>query len=1178
MAEPRAKCPRFSRGEDDYLPGNIVEIEIHNFMTFNNLKCKPGSRLNLVIGPNGSGKSSLVCAIALGLGGEPQLLGRASTVGAYVKRGEESGYIKISLRGDTKAEQINIMRKIDTRNKSEWLFNVQWPICQKPQHVLVLTLTVSLPLIIRVVLGQHKVRAPEFEFGYSFVEGKVVPKREIIEVIQRFNIQVNNLTQFLPQDRVCEFAKLTPVQLLEETEKAVGDPQLPVQHHALVDKSDELKKFELTVQKNRESLDQLKALNAEQERDVERVRQRGELLAKVESMKKKLPWLKYDMKKAKYVEAKEQENDAKKKLDEAAKIVNELRQPIEKQKQEKAAQDAKYKKVRGLLDGNCKKWLQLMDNESHLSVQVRGKFNEMEEFRRQEQSHQEKISRAKEDVAAAELELANLPPYDPPRDELERLRAQILELEAAAGEKMSLKAEKEKLLVHNKGKLGQCIDRLREMENTNYKRLHALRDSGAEKIFEAYRWVREHRRDFKKDVYGPVLVEVNVSNRVHADYLEGRVPEYIWKAFITQHPEDRDVLFRNLRSFDVVVINHVNDHEHHKEPFRVSEEMRALGIYSRLDQVFDAPHAVKEVLTGQFGLESSYIGSKETDAKADEVQRLGILDFWTPENHYRWSKSRYGSHISGNVEAVEHSHLLLCNVDVSEIERLRLKKKELEETLTVLDGSLKSLHSELKFLEDEAAQLQREREDIINIVQHEKRKRREMEHRVNQRKLKLKNMEREEDLDAVIAKLVDAAGNLNIQRFQSAMEIKAANDTLHWVWRRVQLLSTMSCLSSLNSHLNLVVSKALKRRVTEERKMLEIQMAIQVAKAVQSAKMLHPPPMPAKGYHLRLARKRVAFRSSVAEKNMASIELETKRLVIWHLLFSTFPLDCYVTHQRCKKEADDLRRQLLFAKRHAESVAMITPEVEQAFLKMPGTIEELEAAIQDTISQANSILFLNHNILEEYDRRQKKIEVLAKKQESDEVELTSRLEEINSLKESWLPKLRNLVAQINETFSRNFQEMAVAGEVSLDEHDMDFDKYGILIKVKFRQTGQLQVLSAHHQSGGERSVSTILYLVSLQELTNCPFRVVDEINQGMDPINERKMCFLLTPKLLSDLEYSEACSILTIMNGPWIDQPSKGPLALHSTLLTLLCGVAENAGVAAHDNQLKLTATDRLKL
>lgn len=61
------------RGEDGYMPGNITEIELCNFMTFSHVICKPASRLNLVIGPNGSGKSSLVCAIALGLGGEPQV-------------------------------------------------------------------------------------------------------------------------------------------------------------------------------------------------------------------------------------------------------------------------------------------------------------------------------------------------------------------------------------------------------------------------------------------------------------------------------------------------------------------------------------------------------------------------------------------------------------------------------------------------------------------------------------------------------------------------------------------------------------------------------------------------------------------------------------------------------------------------------------------------------------------------------------------------------------------------------------------------------------------------------------------------------------------------------------------------------------------------------------------------
>lgn len=34
-------------------------------------------------------------------------------------------------------------------------------------------------------------------------------------------------------------------------------------------------------------------------------------------------------------------------------------------------------------------------------------------------------------------------------------------------------------------------------------------------------------------------------------------------------------------------------------------QMSKLGISSRLDQVFEAPHAVKEVLIGQFGLDNS---------------------------------------------------------------------------------------------------------------------------------------------------------------------------------------------------------------------------------------------------------------------------------------------------------------------------------------------------------------------------------------------------------------------------------------------------------------------------------------------------------------------------------------------------------------------------------------------
>ena len=100
-------------------------------------------------------------------------------------------------------------------------------------------------------------------------------------------------------------------------------------------------------------------------------------------------------------------------------------------------------------------------------------------------------------------------------------------------------------------------------------------------------------------------------------------------------------------------------------------------------------------------------------------------------------------------------------------------------------------------------------------------------------------------------------------------------------------------------------------------------------------------------------------------------------------------------------------------------------------------------------------------------------------------------------------------------------------------------------------------------SGGERSVATMVYLISLQNINPAPFRVVDEINQGMDPVNERKIfkrmtdaaskdstpqTFLLTPKLLNNLKYTEDCTVLCIFNGPWIADVAKKWRALQQAL------------------------------
>ena len=57
----------------EYQPGSILRVKLENFVTYTAAEFFPGPKLNMVIGPNGTGKSTLVCAICIGLGWNPQV-------------------------------------------------------------------------------------------------------------------------------------------------------------------------------------------------------------------------------------------------------------------------------------------------------------------------------------------------------------------------------------------------------------------------------------------------------------------------------------------------------------------------------------------------------------------------------------------------------------------------------------------------------------------------------------------------------------------------------------------------------------------------------------------------------------------------------------------------------------------------------------------------------------------------------------------------------------------------------------------------------------------------------------------------------------------------------------------------------------------------------------------------
>lgn len=170
-------------------------------------------------------------------------------------------------------------------------------------------------------------------------------------------------------------------------------------------------------------------------------------------------------------------------------------------------------------------------------------------------------------------------------------------------------------------------------------------------------------------------------------------------------------------------------------------------------------------------------------------------------------------------------------------------------------------------------------------------------------------------------------------------------------------------------------------------------------------------------------------------------------------------------------------------------------------------IEKVEEQIETENARLGLIHEGNPNVIRQYEERAVKINNLQEKIDRMEANLEGHIGEIQKIRKVWEPKLERLTQKISTAFSANFRKIGCAGEVRLnrgeDGIEVGFDKWALDILVKFRDSEKLKVLNDQRQSGGERAVSTVFYLMALQSMAQSPFRVVDEINQGMDPRNER---------------------------------------------------------------------------
>ena len=175
--------PSLTKG--NHFKGAIKKITLENFMTYEKVTFEPEMGLNIIAGPNGTGKSSISAAICIGLNGSPKLSGREAHLASYIKHGTNTCFIKIVLYRGEGSRLIEIERKLTISGQS--------------------------------ADGNKKVSS------LFKIDKKSMGSKEVSDKIKELGINLDNVCQYLPQERVSEFANQKPIELLANTQKAIDN-------------------------------------------------------------------------------------------------------------------------------------------------------------------------------------------------------------------------------------------------------------------------------------------------------------------------------------------------------------------------------------------------------------------------------------------------------------------------------------------------------------------------------------------------------------------------------------------------------------------------------------------------------------------------------------------------------------------------------------------------------------------------------------------------------------------------------------------------------------------------------------------------------------------------------------------------------------------------------------------
>ncbi|KAL8387282.1 hypothetical protein RB595_010025 [Gaeumannomyces hyphopodioides] len=1028
----------------EYQPGAILRVTVDNFVTYEHAEFYPGPNLNMVIGPNGTGKSSLVCAICLGLGYHSNVLGRATSYGEFVKHGKDKATIEIELQKRPGDERNPVIKLRINREDNSRQFRVN---------------------------GQH------------------CALKDIQKLMSKFRIQIDNLCQFLPQDKVAEFAGLSPIELLGKTLQAAAPEIMMQQQEQLRSMYSKQKEYQRQGEDETERLRVMATKQQGLQPDVERLRERDEIEKSIKTWERALILCSYQEARHRHTEAKNKKKEAEGKLKRFQQGAGPAMQAVNAKEEYARAVQAYIPPLKGKVADGQRMARQLTDKISNLDEQLKDVNNRRQALRNGIQRKKTDIGVHKAKIAELQRELnKNAPTFDA-ADWNTRIREKEHQWRESDGESRRLAVEAGEVWTAGKEKSRKknaVYAQIQALDTREGQELSRLEQQFPD-VAAGYKWLAEHKDEFRKEVFAPPALSCAIKDQAYSDLVQSLLQNDDYLCFVTQCKEDHTKLsdqFYRTMGLSVSIRTCSSPLDSFRSPMS-SNDIRRLGLDGFAIDYLDGPEPVLAMLCADKGLHKFGVGRRDiTEQQYDRlIQTESIGSFAAGGVSYRTTRrAEYGPQAVSTTTSQIRQGMFWTNRPVDSAEQQRLKN-EYNEVM----ADLKTLGEQKSRLESERAAAE-ERKKVLNDEMKTLRE----------------------------AKSVQQSEFNKWKAIPKQIEDEQAKEGQ----KRRELADVQTKIDGFSDQLDDV--------------------AVKLAEAVLELRN-HVPQMEEAHNELLQAQLRALEAESDAaalrDKNREVHQLleEGKRVIA----------ELAAQQQRVREEAQGLQREVADALQGQGDEERAQLEE----LYHGKTAEDVSNELEAQRSRLEYVHAANPEVLHEFERRAQEMKKLQDRMALREEQTGQVASEIARVRGEWEPRLDELIGRINEAFSYNFEQISCAGEVSVHKDEEDFDRWAIEIRVKFRPGEALQILDQHRQSGGERSVSTIFYLMSLQSMAQAPFRVVDEINQGMDPRNERMVhermvdiaCdehssqyFLITPKLLTGLRYHPRMKVLCIASGPHV--------------------------------------------